>query len=256
MLRNCSKPLFLLLAAALIPCAFAADQYTLEIVTQHPHDREAFTQGLVYADGELFESIGRRGKSALRRVDLASGKVLAQTRVEDRYFAEGLALVDNRLIQLTWKAGTGFIYDRKSLKQLGSFSYPGEGWGLTYDGVRLILSDGTPVLRFLDPDTFAQTGSLTVTHLGKPISQLNELEMVNGEVWANLWRYDLIARIDPENGHVIGLINASELRKNVTGLNKIDVLNGIAYDPSQKKLLLTGKLWPRIFEVKVHPATP
>ncbi len=249
----------LLMVVAGIACmawfagAIAAPQYQVQIVSAYPHDPKAFTQGLLFAHGELYESTGQKGHSTLRRVEVETGRILAEHALDDRYFGEGLAMVDDRLIQLTWKSGTGFVYGRKSLKKLRSFRYSGEGWGLTYDGQRLIMSDGTAVLRFLNPDSFKQTGSLTVTHLGKPISQLNELEMVNGELWANLWRYNLILRINPENGHVTGVVDASSLRKSLTGPYKIDVLNGIAYDAENKRLFLTGKWWPTLFQVKIQP---
>lgn len=229
----------------------ATPQYDAHVVASYPHDRGAFTQGLLYADGTLYESIGLYGKSALRRVDLKTGKVLAEQPLDKHYFAEGLALVEDKLIQLTWKSGTGFVYDRNSLRPLGQFHYTGEGWGLAYDGKRLIMSDGTATLRFLDAETYAQTGQLLVTNNGQPIPLLNELEVINGEIWANVWRTDLIARINPVSGVVVGVIHAQGLRASISGPYKIDVLNGIAYDAQRKRILLTGKWWPQLFEIKL-----
>lgn len=244
-----------LLLAGLLQAAETA-RYGVEIIASYPHDAQAFTQGLLYADGVLYESIGRRGQSALRRVDIESGTVLAEQRLDDKYFGEGLALVGETLVQLTWQAGTGLVYDRDSLKPLEKFSYAGEGWGLTYDGKRLIMSDGTATLRFLDPRDYSQTGELLVTHQGQPVNFLNELEMVDGEIWANLWRYDLIVRIDPDSGEVTGAADAGSLRQQLPAGYKVDVLNGIAYDEKTGRLWLSGKLWPRLFEVRLRPVTP
>lgn len=232
-----------------------AAQYRVLVLASYPHDRNAFTQGLLYAHGVLYESIGLYGKSALRRVDLDTGKVLAEQPLDKRYFAEGLALVGDRLIQLTWKSGTGFIYDRTSLKPLGQFHYRGQGWGLAYDGKRLVMSDGSDTLRFLDAKTYAPSGELKVTYQGQPISQLNELEIIEGQIWANVWQTDLIVRIDPQSGHVVGVIRAPNLRQSLTGPYKIDVLNGIAYDASTKRILVTGKRWPKLFSIKLEALT-
>jgi glutamine cyclotransferase len=231
--------------------AAAAPRYQPEIVESFPHDPGAFTQGLVYADGVFYESVGRYGESALRRVDPATGEVLAERQLDDRYFGEGLALVGERLVQLTWKAGRGFVHDRETLERIGEFRYEGEGWGLAYDGERLILSDGSDVLRFLDPDDFHETGRLTVRHQGRPVPRLNELEYIGGEIWANLWPSDRIARIDPESGEVTGIIDAGVLRDEIPAIYRMDVLNGIAHDPETGRIFLTGKWWPRLFEVRL-----
>lgn len=242
-----------LLATATAGAGDPPPQYRLEVVASYPHDAGAFTQGLVWAGGGFFESVGRYGKSALRRVDLKTGAVRAQRRLADHYFAEGLAQIDGRLIQLTWKAGRGFIYDADSLAPTGRFEYPGEGWGLAYDGERLIMSDGSEQLRFLDPETLRETGRLTVTLAGRPLPRLNELEIVRGEIWANVWPTDAIARIDPDTGTVTGIVQGRSLRDLLPDSAKPDVLNGIAYDKDGDRIFITGKWWPRLFEVHLVP---
>lgn len=232
--------------------ASAATRYQPEIVESFPHDPGAFTQGLVYAGGVFYESVGRYGESALRRVEPDSGEVLAERRLADRYFGEGLALVGERLVQLTWKAGRGFVYDRETLERVGEFRYQGEGWGLAYDGERLILSDGSDVLRFLDPVDFRETGRLTVRLRGRSVPRLNELEYIDGNIWANLWPSDRIARIDPESGEVTGVIEAGNLREVIPAVYRMDALNGIAHDPATGRIFLTGKWWPRLFEVRLR----
>lgn len=238
---------------AVATAAAAAPRYQIEIVASHPHDSGAFTQGLVYADGVFYESVGRYGESALRRVDPVTGEVLAERRLEDRYFGEGLALVGDRLVQLTWKAGRGFVYDRETLERVGEFRYRGEGWGLAYDGKRLILSDGSDVLRFLDPADFRETGRLAVRHRGRSVPRLNELEYIDGEIWANIWPSDLIARINPDSGEVTGVIEAGLLREKIPAVYRTEALNGIAHDPATGRIFLTGKWWPRLFEIRPVP---
>lgn len=233
--------------------ASAATRYQPEIVESFPHDPGAFTQGLVYADGVFYESVGRYGESALRRVDPVTGEVLAERRLDDRYFGEGLALAGDRLVQLTWKAGRGFVYDRETLERVGEFRYRGEGWGLAYDGKRLILSDGSDVLRFLDPADFRETGRLAVRHRGRPVPRLNELEYIDGEIWANIWPSDLIARIDPDSGEVTGVIEAGLLREDIPAVYRTEALNGIAHDPATGRIFLTGKWWPQLFEIRLYP---
>lgn len=245
-----ARAAWLAAACLLATAAAAAPRHVAEIVAAHPHDPRAFTQGLLFSDGVFYESVGRYGESALRRVDPETGEVLAERRLADEYFAEGLALVGERLIQLTWKAGRGFVYERETLKRIDTFEYEGEGWGLTYDGERLIMSDGSDTLRFLDPDDFSRTGSLAVTHRGQPVPRLNELEYIDGEIWANVWTTDLIVRIDPDDGRVVGIVDARQLRKALPDGHRIDVLNGIAHDPETDRLFLTGKWWPRLFEVR------
>ena len=222
------------------------------VVNTYPHDANAFTQGLVVVDGVMYESTGQLGRSSLRRVDIATGKVLQKLDVAAKHFAEGLAAWQNSLFQLTWQSGVVFVYDRASFKQTGTFPFAGEGWGLTQDGKRLILSDGSPVLRFFDPATFKQTGSITVKDAGKPVSQINELEFVKGEIFANVWHTDRIARIDPATGAVTGWIDMAGLLKPGEVTDNEAVLNGIAYDEKNDRLFVTGKLWPKIFEIKLE----
>jgi glutamine cyclotransferase len=222
-----------------------------EVVNSYPHDKDAFTQGLLFRDGVLFESTGLKGQSTLRRVRLETGEVLQRIRVDDRYFAEGLTDWGSRLVQLTWETNVGFVYDLASFKQLQTFNYAGEGWGLTHDDRRLIMSDGTPTLRFLDPGTLRVTGQLQVRDGNVPVEDLNELEFVEGEIYANVWTTDRIAVISPATGQVTRWINLAGLMPR--GFTSGDaVLNGIAYDARGKRLFVTGKLWPRLFEIKVR----
>jgi glutaminyl-peptide cyclotransferase len=225
--------------------------YGYDVINVYPHDREAFTQGLLYRDGVLFESTGLKGRSTLRKVELQTGKVLQQARVDSRYFAEGLTEWGNRLVQLTWDTNVGFVYDVASLTQTRTFSYTGEGWGLTHDGRRLIMSDGTPTLRFLDPETFRVTGTVTVKDGDVPIEDLNELEHIDGEIYANVWTTDRIAIISPATGAVTGWINLAGLMPRQATVGDA-VLNGIAYDARGRRLFVTGKLWPRLFEIRVR----
>lgn len=224
--------------------------YRFKVVASYPHDPRAYTQGLLWADGYLFESTGLEGRSSLRRVRLNDGAVVQVRHLAERFFAEGLARVGDRLIQLTWKAGVGFVYDAETFERLNTFHYAGQGWGLTYDGERLIMSDGTAVLRFLDPQSLKVIGHQTVTLKGQPLGQLNELEMVRGELWANIYPTDIIARIDPKSGRVIGLIDASGLRDRIPAMYDAGALNGIAYDAQHDRIFVTGKFWPRLFEVE------
>ena len=229
----------------------AAPVYGYEVVNVYPHDREAFTQGLLYRDGVLFESTGLKGRSTLRKVELATGKVLQQKRLDNRYFAEGLALWGSRLVQLTWDTNVGFVYDLETFAQTRTFSYAGEGWGLTQDGKRLILSDGTPTLRFLDPETFRVTGTVIVRDGSVPVEDLNELEYIDGEIYANVWTTDRIAIISPATGVVSRWINLEGLMPRAATTGDA-VLNGIAYDAGRRRLFVTGKLWPRLFEIRVR----
>jgi len=235
-------------SVAALPCA-AADTY--RVVHSYPHDAKAFTQGLVYADGHLYESTGLQGHSSLRMVDVETGRVLQELPVPSQYFAEGLTIWDSTLVQLTWQSHTAFVYDRFSFRQLRTLEYKGEGWGLTADGKELILSDGTAELRFLDPATFHELRKITVKDHGRPVTKLNELEFVKGEIYANVWYSDRIARISPLNGKVLGWIDLSGLLPRAERKDDGAVLNGIAYDPAHDRLFVTGKLWPRLFEIKV-----
>ena len=222
-----------------------------QVVNSYPHDRQAFTQGLVFYKGELYESTGLNGQSTVRRVELVTGKVLQRIDLPSQYFGEGLALLNDQLFQLTWQNNTGFVYDRATLKQLRTFEYPMQGWGITHDGQRLMISDGTATIRFYDPTTLTETGQIQVTQAGRPIVMLNELEYVGGEIYANIWQTNLIARIEPTTGHVVGWIDLSGLLKPEDMQQPVDVLNGIAYDAEADRLFVTGKLWPKLFEIKV-----
>jgi glutamine cyclotransferase len=225
--------------------------YGYEVVKVYPHDREAFTQGLLFRDGVLYESTGLNGKSSLRKVQLETGKVLQQVPVDARYFAEGLTDWGTRLVQLTWNTNIGFVYDLASFKQQQTFSYTGEGWGLARDDRRLIMSDGTSTLRFLDPQTLKVTGQVQVTDGNVPVRDVNELEYVDGQVYANVWLTDRIAIISPDTGRVTAWLNLAGLMSK-SGLSGDAVLNGIAYDAPRKRLFVTGKLWPSLFEIRIR----
>lgn len=224
---------------------------TVDVVAAYPHDPSAFTQGLAVARGRLYEGTGQYGASSIRRVDLASGRVEQMAELSPRYFGEGITIIGRRLYQLTWRAGIGFVYDVDSFDRIASFRYDGEGWGLTHDAERLIMSDGTATLRFLDPHSFEVVRSMTVRADGEPVTQLNELEYVRGEIWANIWHEDRIARISPEDGRVRGWIDVAKLYP-ASARGSEDVANGIAYDADSGRVFLTGKDWPQLFEVKLH----
>jgi glutamine cyclotransferase len=230
---------------------WAADTY--RILHTYPHDPHAFTQGLVLAGGRLYESTGRNGHSSLRMVDLETGRLLQDQPVDAKYFAEGLTDWGSTLVQLTWETHVGFVYDRFSFRQLRTFSYSGEGWGLTHDRTSLILSDGTPILRFLDPATFKQVRRVTVKDRGKPVTDLNELEYLDGQIYANIWHSDRIARISPKTGKVLGWIDLSGLLPASERSEPEAVLNGIAWDAEHRRLFVTGKLWPKLFEIELIP---
>lgn len=238
--------------AAVSLLARADDSY--RIVHTYPHDPHAYTQGLVYIDGHLYESTGLNGQSSLRMDDLTTGRVLQKSPLAERYFGEGLAAWGSTLVQLTWQAHVAFVYDRFSFRLLRTFHYSGEGWGLTADNRYLILSDGTARIRFFDPATFREVRHIEVTDQGQPVTELNELEYIHGQIWANVWHTDRIARIAPTNGHVLGWIDLSGLLPNNERSDAEAVLNGIAYDAAHDRLFVTGKLWPKLFEIKVVPA--
>lgn len=230
----------------------AGDGY--KIVHVYSHDSEAFTQGLVYANGHLYESTGRNGRSSVRMVDLTSGRVLQHYDLAAKYFGEGLTSWGGDLVQLTWTTQLGFVYDSFSFAVKRTFHFAGEGWGLTHDDKQLILSDGTPVLRFLDPQSFSEVRRINVAdEKGNPVSNINELEFVHGEIYANIWHTDQIARISPRTGKVLGWINLSRLIDKNELADPEAVLNGIAYDAKADRLFVTGKLWPKLFEIKVVP---
>ena len=241
-------------APASVPARTPVPVYGFEVVRVYPHDPEAFTQGLVFRNGELLESTGRY-PSTVRRVRLEDGVVLQQRELDEDYFGEGLTAVGDRVLTLTWKGGKGFIWDPATLEPEGEFAYAGEGWGLTHDATRLILSDGTAALRFLDPTTLAETGRVPVTLNGRPVRQLNELEWIDGEVWANVWQTDFIVRIDPASGHVVGIIDLRGLLPaGAVKDPRDDVLNGIAWDAASRRLFVTGKNWPSLFEIRLTGA--
>lgn len=228
-----------------------APTYGYRIVHTYPHDPKAFTQGLIYLSGYLYESTGLEGQSTLRKVDLQTGKVLQRYDLAPDIFGEGLTNWKNTLIQLTWKAGNAFVYDRATFHLLHTFHYSGEGWGLTQDGAHIIMSDGSSSLRFLDPQTFQELKRILVTDGGVEVHDLNELEYIHGQIYANVWMTDLIAMISPQSGHVTGWIDLSGLRPASTQGNSDAVLNGIAFDAARNRLFVTGKLWPELFEIQL-----
>jgi len=221
--------------------------YTVRHV--YPHDPRAFTQGIEYRAGALYEGTGLNGQSTLRRVDLATGKVLQQAALAPEYFGEGITTWGETILQLTWQSQLGFVYDRNTFKQLRTFKYTGEGWGLTHNATQLIMSDGSASLRFLDPKTLTETRRVLVTDAGIIIRELNELEWVDGEIYANVWQTNFIARISPSSGRVLGWIDLTGLLSADERRGGADVLNGIAYDAAGKRLFVTGKLWPKVFEI-------
>ncbi len=244
-----------LAAAALSTGAGAAvPVYGFEIVRAYPHDVHAFTEGLLFLNGFLYESTGLEKHSSIRKVRLENGEVLQKIRIPPQYFGEGLVVWQQRLISLTWKSHVGFVFDLATLQLQKRFHYPGEGWALTQDGRRIIMSDGTADLRFLDPQSLQETGRIRVSLEGKPIDNVNELEWVKGEIYANVWRTNWLLRINPDSGQVVGLINLSGLlpaSEQVPG--QTDVLNGIAYDAARDRLFVTGKNWPKLFEIRLKP---
>jgi len=225
--------------------------YTYRVINTYPHDREAFTQGLVFDGSVLYEGTGLRGRSTLRCVDLESGNVLQMYELPAEFFGEGITLYSDKIIQLTWKSRIGFVYDKNSFELLRTFSYSTEGWGITYDGERLIMSDGTAMLYFLDVETLEYIGNVEVTGKRGPVIRLNELEYVNGEIYANIWKTDRIARIEPLTGRVTGWLNLEGLLSQEDFEEPVDVLNGIAYDSKNNRLFVTGKLWPKLFEIEL-----
>ena len=230
-----------------------AARYDFTIVKTHPHDPEAFTQGLVFSDGVLYESTGLHGKSSLRKVDLETGAVLQLVPLARDLFGEGLTLWREQLIQLTWRSGVVLVYDRATLQRVGEFQYPGEAWGLTHNGTSLILSDGSAWLRFLDPDTFREERRIEVLDNGTPVGNLNALAYIKGEVVANIWQQDVVAVIDPASGRVRAWVDLGRLRRAIGPARKAEVLNGIAYDAARDRIFVTGKCWPKLFEIKLMP---
>jgi glutaminyl-peptide cyclotransferase len=263
-LRRQSRPtsrLPLIAAAAVtalapgLPARAAVPVYGYEIVHTYPHDTQAFTEGLFYLNGFLYESTGIEHQSSIRKEKLETGEVLQKIDVPPQYFGEGIVNWKHHLISLTWKTQVGFVYDLNTLKLQRRFAYRGEGWALTQDGKRLIMSDGTPELRFLDPDSLQQTGRITVTYEGKPLRQVNELEWVKGRIYANVWQTNMMILIEPASGAVTGVVDLSGLLGTAPLPPGPDsVLNGIAYDSIHDRLFVTGKNWPKLFEIRVLPA--
>ena len=225
-------------------------QYTYQVVNVYPHDPQAFTQGLEFRGGVFYEGTGLTGKSRIRKVSLESGAVLQEIHVGDAYFGEGITISQNRVLELTWQGGKGFVYDLERFQLLKTFSYPGEGWGLTHDGDRIYMSDGSAQIRLWDAATFEEKSRISVHDQDQPVTQLNELEFVRGEIYANVWQTDRVARISPADGHVTGWIDLAGLLTPEERAGS-DVLNGIAYDAEHDRLFVTGKLWPKLFEIKV-----
>ncbi len=223
--------------------------YSYDITNVYPHDENAFTQGLVFEDGVLYESTGLYGQSTLRRVELDTGMVIQLYALPDQFFGEGITVFDDKIIQLTWRSNRGFVYDKHSFDLLQEFSYPTEGWGITHDGSSLIMSDGTATLYFLNPETFEKVNQIEVYDVD-PVTELNELEFINGEIYANIWKEDKIAIINPQSGHVTGWIDLEGIQ-DLENLDGSDVLNGIAYDAEEDRLFVTGKRWSQLFEINL-----
>lgn len=219
----------------------------------YPHDRSAYTQGLVYIDGYLYEGTGMNGQSSLRKVNIETGEVLQRHDLGSEYFGEGIALLEGKLFQLTWKNEVGFVYDRSTFALERMFRYPGEGWGLTHDGKRLIMSDGSATIRFIDPHKLEEIARIDVRDGDTPVRNLNELEWVRGEVWANVWTTNRIVCFSPKTGQVTAWIHLNGLLSDGDRMQQVDVLNGIAYDPKNDRIFVTGKWWPKLFEIRVAP---
>lgn len=247
----------LLFSASNLGAQNAHHHDSYKIIHIYPHDSGAFTQGLIFVDGHLYESTGQNGKSSVRMVDLTTGKVLQQYDIPAQYFGEGLTDWGDQLVQLTWKNDIAFVYDRFSFTEKRRFHYTGEGWGLTHNDRYLIMSDGTAALRFLDPNSFSEVRRISVKdEKGRLLSALNELEYVHGEIYANIWHMDRIARISPSTGKVLGWIDLTGLMDRKESSDPEAVLNGIAYDSRGDRLFVTGKLWPKLFEIKVSLSGP
>jgi glutaminyl-peptide cyclotransferase len=225
--------------------------YTFEVINAWPHDTGAFTQGLEIHRGSFYESTGRNGVSSLRQVELETGRVLRKVEVPHEYFAEGLTIFQGKIYQLTWQSHKGFIYDLASFQPLGEFTYEGEGWGLTHDDRSLIMSDGTNLIRFLDPVNYKTERAIKVYDGDRPLTKLNELEYIHGEIYANIWETDWIVRLDPQTGKILGWIDLKDLLSRADRSAQTDVLNGIAYDGASDRLFVTGKLWPKLFQIRL-----
>lgn len=256
MKKQSVKTLFLLslLPAAAALAAPSIPTYDFKVVHSYPHDAQAFTQGLLYRDGFLYESTGLNGKSSIRKVNLETGKVLQSKDIPPQYFGEGLTVWKDTLVGITWQTQTGFVFDLATFELRNQFAYPGEGWGLAQNGKELVLSDGSATLRFLDPKTFLEVRRVKVTADGIAVDQINELEVVGDEIFANLWHTNTIARIDQNTGKIVGWIDLGKLYPEAgKGPSGENVLNGIAWDADKKRLFVTGKLWPKLYEIKLVP---
>ncbi len=227
--------------------------YTFNVVATYPHDESAFTQGLVYHDGLLYEGTGLYGQSSLRITHLSTGDIIEHVDLPSDLFGEGVTVMGGRVFQITWQENTGFVYSADDLAEIQSFSYDGEGWGLTHDGEHLVLSNGSSTLIFLDPGTFQVMRTVDVTYDDEPVSDLNELEYVDGVIYSNIWQTDRIVIIDPEDGAVVGWIDLAGIEEHLDSTEEINVLNGIAYNDESGRLLVTGKLWPNVFEIELVP---
>ena len=244
--------------SAAVFSAFAAasaqtPEYGYRVIHAYPHDPNAFTQGLEYRAGFLYEGTGLKGRSSLRKVQLETGKVLQEIELDPQYFGEGITVLNQQIVELTWQSEIGFVYDQSTFRRLRTFNYPGEGWGLTNDGQNIYMSDGTAQIRIWDPVTLQEKRRITVRDRGEPVLNLNELEIVRGEIYANVWQTDRIARISPADGRVLGWIDLTGILSPEDRTERVDVLNGIAYDVLGNRLFVTGKLWPKLFEIKLVP---
>jgi glutamine cyclotransferase len=237
---------------AATPAPAGPTVYGYRVAATYPHDPEAFTQGLFYLDGHLYESTGQVGRSTIRRVHIEDGRVLQSVPIPPGHFGEGITNWGDQIVSITWQGGIGFRWNRRTLRQTGEWHYSGEGWGLTQNGTDIIMSDGTAELRFLDPATLAERRRVTVTVHGRPVTNLNELEWIHGEVWANIWHTGYIVRIDPGSGTVTGVVDLRPLAAENAG-DEDAVLNGIAYDAAGDRLFVTGKLWSRLYEIDLEP---
>lgn len=241
------------LVAASLTLAAQTPVYGYRVIHVYPHDPNAFTQGLEYRAGYLYEGTGLKGRSSLRKVQLETGRVLQQIDLSAEYFGEGITVINQQIIQLTWQSEAGFVYNQASFQQLRTFNYPGEGWGLANDGQQIYMSDGTAEIRCWDPVSLQEKRRFTVRDHGKPVMNLNELEYVHGELYANVWQTDRIARISLRDGHVLSWVDLSGLLSAADRAGSVDVLNGIAYDVLSDRVFVTGKLWPKLFEIKIVP---
>ncbi len=232
----------------------ASNLYSYKIVNTFAHDPNSFTQGLVWENGYLYEGTGLSGRSTLRKIELETGKVVQSVELPVKFFGEGITIFEDKIIQLTYLSKVGFVYDKETFKLLREFNYPTEGWGLTHDGNNLIMSDGTPTLYFLNPETFERISSINIHHNNNLLWGLNELEFIDGQIYCNIWPTDRIAIIELKTGQVTALIDLKGLLDRQDRSRLVDVLNGIAYDPANRRLFVTGKLWPKLFEIKLIPA--